>query len=94
MSFDLRTHHINKEGKIIRETHYVLKISGGQQLFERPPKSGNWYSPDGRLVESKEQVKDAEDLLAKSLVEEAPKSGQSEEATAKSTKEAPTTGKK
>lgn len=64
--FDKTTHIRNKDGEIVRENHYIMKVTNGETRFERPPKSGNWFNPDGSRIESAKAVDAmAADLLPK-----------------------------
>lgn len=61
MPFDLKTHHYNAEGKVVRETPYRLTISQEHgKLFERPPYSGVWYAEDGTLVKDESAAVNAQ----------------------------------
>lgn len=50
MEFDKVTHKRDSKGNINSENHYILKITNGVQSFERPPKSGIYYSANGKLL--------------------------------------------
>lgn len=59
--FDLVTHKRNSKGIVISKNPYKLHITGSCWEFERPPGSGNKYSPDGELIagplwESKQEL--------------------------------------
>jgi len=78
MTFDLRTHHYNKEGKVIRETPYRLVVDQEKgPRYERPPYSGKWYAADGTLLKDEsaeieaQKAKEAETLAAKQAADEA-----------------------
>lgn len=48
--FDLTVHRRDAKGKIYQVDPYRLHISDGEQRYERPPGSGNFYSGDGKLI--------------------------------------------
>jgi len=48
--FDLTTHKRNAKGQIIEVNPYTLYIENGERKFERPPKSGWFYSESGQLL--------------------------------------------
>lgn len=50
--FDHKVQHVDPStGAILKEEHYIMKISQGRTLYQRPPKTGPWYNPDGTLHE-------------------------------------------
>lgn len=59
--FDLTVHRKNPKGKIYQVDPYRLYIENGQQRFERPPGSGNFFYADGSEIPKVGQpVKQAE----------------------------------
>lgn len=62
--FDKVVHVRNGKGEITRENHYILRVANGEARFERPPKSGIWYSGDGKLINAEKSI----DSMADSLV--------------------------
>lgn len=94
MSFDHVTHRRNKEGKVSSENHYVRKVTPDGVLYERPPKSGNWYHEDGTLTaETKARLEKKVDAVAAALAPTAvvnqEKPSAVVQASAQSIKEAP-----
>jgi hypothetical protein len=67
--FDLKTHHRDKKGHIVRTTPYRLRVVNGVQKFERPIGSGKWYDAQNNLVEETEPtvVEEAAPLSAVEL---------------------------
>lgn len=56
MSFDLKTHIVNKRGQLVATQHYRLKIENGVRKFERPPGSGDWFFENGQPVQGEAKV--------------------------------------
>ena len=50
--FDLKVHHRNPKTNVItRVNSYRMKAVGGQQYYERPVGSGEWYFKSGERCE-------------------------------------------
>lgn len=80
MTFDLRTHHYNKEGKVVRETPYRLVIDQDKgPRFERPPYSGKWYAADGTLIKDESAEVEAQKAKEAAAKEEAAKAAAAQE---------------
>lgn len=54
IKFDLKTHHFDPKGKLIKKNPYRLHVVRGEKLFERPIGSGNLFhannEPAGRVT--------------------------------------------
>ena len=52
--FDLKVHHKDKDGKILKETPYVMVLEGSEQRFYR---GGFEFNPDGSRVNAAANAK-------------------------------------
>lgn len=70
--FDLRTHLRDKKtGEIIVEQGYALHIIDGEEIFERPPGSGQYFSRNGEEHPGHAVVALQKELEAKKAEKEA-----------------------
>lgn len=73
--FNLKTHHFDHRGRLLRRSPYRCHVIGGTQYFEQPVNSGNLFyennAPAGRMeytfnkkgkIETKKFVADAEHI--------------------------------
>ncbi len=67
MGFDYRVEIRNKKGKVAQYQPYRMKVDKNGTRLERPPGSGNWYNPDGTLLEG--PIKEARDKEIKEAQE-------------------------
>lgn len=73
MPFDLTVHKRNKKGEVTHVQPYKLYIENGNQKFERPPNSGNFFDAAGNPLSKPKQAEPMPELkeAAKQLVAEA-----------------------
>lgn len=82
--FDKTVHIRNSKGEIIKQNHYILRVANGTSKFERPPKSGKWYNPDGTLVNAEESINVMADELLDSKATVSNPTGQAKPTDTKS----------